>query len=146
MCPTSVTWWLSRNDCQSESWDPGIISEGWASQDWGFPDWGPEAGLSRQRCWSMFSSISSKKRSPAQVPPEAVTVWGQKNSLTDGGWWWDPFWALGRHSVLSKYAGLSLKRVFFPDNCGFLHFSSLCFWERQKNSFLWGPVRQSLFL
>lgn len=87
-----------------------------------------------------------QERSPAQVPPEAVTVWEQKNSLTDGGWWWDPFWALGRQSVLSEYAGFSLKRVFFPDNFGFLHFSSLCFWERQKNSFLWGPVRQSLFL
>lgn len=89
-----------------------------------------------------------QERSPAQVLPEAVPVWGQKNSLTDGGWWWDPFWALGRHSVLIEYAGFSLKRVFFPDNFGFLHynFSSLCFWERPKNSFLWEPFRQSLLL
>ena len=146
MCPTSVTWWLSRNDCQSESWDPGIISEGWASQDWWFPDWGPEAGLNRQRCWSMFSSISSKKGHLPKCPLRLSQCGDRKTAWLMGGWWWDPFWALGRQSVLSEYAGFSLKRVFFPDNFGFLHFSSLCFWERQKNSFLWGPVRQSLFL
>ena len=63
-----------------------------------------------------------QERSPAQVPPEAVTVWGQKNSLTDGGVMVRPILSIGTAKCSERICRILIKKGFLSRQLWFSPF------------------------